>query len=107
MSWTVRDARSYIAEVQWTYAKTMPDWPHEYSVRAWRPELDGRFAEFCQFIYAEGHAEPWPPRPAQAIYHNVDLVIDGWKYWAMEPFADADSSDRKTVVNRSREREEP
>jgi hypothetical protein len=27
---TVNDARTYIAAVRWQFAKTMPQWPHEY-----------------------------------------------------------------------------
>ena len=31
------DALAYIAKVRWQFAKTMPQWPHEYTVREWRP----------------------------------------------------------------------
>lgn len=29
--------REYIGQVRWQFAKTMPDWPHEYTVKAWCP----------------------------------------------------------------------
>ena len=28
-------AQRHIRMVRWQYAKTMPDWPHEYTVKAW------------------------------------------------------------------------
>jgi hypothetical protein len=40
MAFTVDDARAYIADVRWQFAKTMPQWPHEYTVREWRTDLD-------------------------------------------------------------------
>lgn len=30
---TLLAARTYVAQVRWHYAKTMPQWPHEYIVR--------------------------------------------------------------------------
>lgn len=32
-------AGAYIATARWKFATTMPDWPHEYTVKDWRPEL--------------------------------------------------------------------
>jgi hypothetical protein len=102
MDWTMDDARRYIEEARWTYARTMPDWPHQYTVRAWRPDLDAAFVDLCRYIDAVGRADPWPPPPARPVYHNTYLVIDGWKYWAMGPCGDADPPESKTVVNRAR-----
>lgn len=72
----------YLDEVRWQFAKTMPDWPQEYTIKSWRPDLAHEFELFCQLIVDEGVAEPWPPPPAAAIYHNHYLVIGEWKYWA-------------------------
>lgn len=93
-------ASAYIAEVRWQYAKTMPDWPHEYTIKAWRPDLANDFEAMCELIYGEGVAEPWPPPPAEPIYQNSYLVIGDHKYWAMGPLGDADPVRKKTVVNR-------
>ena len=41
----IDDARAYIAEVRWQFAKTMPQWPHEYTVRDWRVDLDDTFVD--------------------------------------------------------------
>lgn len=102
MTWSLLDAQRYIDSAPWTFAKTMPDWPHEYTVRAWRPELGDAFVEFCTFISTAGRTEAWPPPPAPARYYNTYLVIDGLKYWAMGPQGDADPVEEKTVINRAR-----
>ena len=80
---TLDEARAYIAEVRWQFAKTMPDWPHEYTIKAWRPELASAFEAFCRLIGTAGFVEPWPPPPATAKYHNHYLMVDDHKYWAM------------------------
>ena len=97
----VEAARAYIAAVRWKFAKTMPDWPHEYTVKNWRPDLAADFEAFCRLIKAEGFVEPWPPQPAQPIYHNHYLVIDGWKYWAMGTDGDRGPVEGLTVINRA------
>ena len=99
--------RDYIGQVRWQFAKTMPDWPHEYTVKAWHPELVDAFVAFCRLIANEGAIEPWPPPPAAAIYHNRYLVLDGHKYWAMGPKADLDPPEEMTVINRATHPGEP
>lgn len=59
---TIVDVYGLIAAFRWQFAKTMPEWPHEYTVRTWRPELDDEFTRFCQLIAETGISEPWPPR---------------------------------------------
>jgi len=95
-------ARNNIGQVRWLYAKTMPDWPHEYTVKAWRPELAPSFEAFCQLVFAQGFVEPWPPPPAEVVYRNRYLVIGGWKYWSMGPHGDAAPVHARTVNNRAR-----
>src|SRR4051812_27991113 len=102
MTWNLDDARAYIDRVWWQFATTMPDWPHEYTVKDWRPDESAAFVEFCLLILATGRQEPWPPAPVEPIYRNHYLVIDGWKYWAMGPAGDADPAEEKTVINRAR-----
>lgn len=90
-------AQDYIDQVRWQYAKTMPDWPHEYTIKSWRPDLAREFESFCQLILEDGVVAPWPPPPAPAIYHNNYLVVGDWKYWAMGPRGDSrrrDGQDR-------------
>lgn len=98
---TLDDARAYIAEVRWQFASTMPQWPHEYTVKSWRPELASEFEAFCRLITEQGFVEPWPPPPDRAIYHNHYLVIGEHKYWAMGDHGDLDPPEAMTVINRA------
>ncbi|GAC1577791.1 MAG: hypothetical protein NVS3B18_11530 [Candidatus Dormibacteria bacterium] len=97
MTFSLDRARSYIAGVRWQFATTMPQWPHEYTVRHWRPELDVDFAAFASFIRAHGTVKPWPAEAVTPRHHNTYLEVDGWEYWTMgEPIAET------TVINRAR-----
>lgn len=96
MPFTVEDARSYIGTVRWQFAKTMPQWPHEYTVRQWREDLDDRFTAFVVLIRAEGVVKPWPADVVDPRYHHTYLAVDGWDYWTMgEPVS------ATTVINRA------
>jgi hypothetical protein len=47
--------RNFIDSEQWTFARTMPEWPHEYLVR---DRLDGQlFEALVHHIRARGHEE--------------------------------------------------
>jgi hypothetical protein len=94
---TVSDARTYVAAVRWQFAKTMPQWPHEYTVREWRPELEEQFLAFVELIRRAGEVKPWPKDALRPRYHHTYLEIDGWQYWTMgAPVAET------TVINRAR-----
>jgi len=40
----------------------MPQWPHQYTVREWRPELSETFDEFVELIREHGVVKPCPTR---------------------------------------------
>jgi hypothetical protein len=101
MAFGMDAARAYIGNVRWQFATTMPEWPHEYTVKAWRPELSAEFEAFSRLIAQQGFVEPWPPAPARAIYHNRYLVIGDHKYWAMGAHGDLDPPEQMTVINRA------
>lgn len=94
-------ARDFIADVQWSYARTMPDWPHEYTVKPADGDGCSKFEGFCRLIAREGTVEPWPLPPRPAIYHNHYLVIDGHRYWALGPRGDLDPPEEMTIINRA------
>ena len=96
MAFTIDDARAHIAKVRWQFAKTMPQWPHEYTVRAWRPDLEQEFFEFVALIRRDGVVKPWP-RDAVVPRHRLTyLELDGSEYWTMgEPIPET------TVINRA------
>src|SRR5690242_15428635 len=83
VAFTTDAARAYIDEARWQFAKTMPRWPHEYTVREWRRDLDVEFCEFVALIRLEGIVKPWPRESATPRYHHTYLEIDGWDYWTM------------------------
>jgi hypothetical protein len=96
MSFTADAALAYIAEVRWHFAKTMPQWPHEYTVREWRPDLEREFFKFVALIRRNGEVKPWPRDAPLPRYHLTYLELDGWEYWSMgAPVRDT------TVINRA------
>jgi hypothetical protein len=90
-------AREYISSVRWQFAKTMPQWPHEYTVRSWVPDLDATFCEFAQLIWRIGTVKAWPADARTPRYHHSYLEIDGWDYWTMST-----DPTEITLVNRAR-----
>ena len=96
MEFTTDDARAYIADVRWQFAKTMPQWPHEYTVRDWRPDLDEDFARMVELIRQEGVVKPWPRDSKSPRNRLPYLEIDGWEYWSM-----GDPVPETTVINRA------
>jgi hypothetical protein len=61
VAFTADEARAYIARVRWQFAKTMPQWPHEYTVREWSPDLEREFVELVVLIRRDGVLKAWPP----------------------------------------------
>lgn len=97
MEFTRNDAAEYIAAVRWQFAKTMPQWPHEYTVRTWRPELVSEFEAFVRLIREQGVVKPWPRDAVPPRYRHTYLLLGSWEYWTMgEPLAET------TVINRAR-----
>ena len=97
VAFDVDEARSYIAAVRWQFASTMPQWPHEYTVRVWRPDLNDTFETFASFIRSEGVVKPWPADSPTPRYHHRYLAIDGWDYWIMDG-----TIEDTGVINRAR-----
>jgi hypothetical protein len=82
-TFTVADAKKYVAEVRWQFAKTMPQWPHWYTVRDWRPDLQPQFEAFARLIRRRGVVAPWPRDSASPRYNHAYLVVGEWMYWTM------------------------
>ena len=96
VSFSIDDARLYIAQARWQFAKTMPRWPHDYTVRSWNDDLEVHFASFVELIRSEGTVKPWPTNTDNPRYHHTYLLIDGWDYWTMGA-----SVDETEVINRA------
>lgn len=78
---SVDEFRHFIGIRHWRYAKTMPQWPHEYTVRRYDdPEEDQTlFEEAVAFIRAYGELRKFEPTGKSSVY----LDIDGRQYWTM------------------------
>jgi hypothetical protein len=82
--------REFIQSVTWTYAKTMPDWPHEYIVRY---HVDKElFLEMVKHIREFGYRSPF--------YEKTLTYFEeaGKVYWTM-----GETLEKTTIINRCRE----
>lgn len=73
---TNEDIRGFIANHEWTFAKTMPQIPHWYTLRR-KAMRDEDFAAFVQEIRFRGI----PRQFGGQTYTYLD--IDDWTYWTM------------------------
>jgi len=82
--------REFVASSKWTFAKTMPEWPHEYLVRDRVDRV--LFEALARHIRQHGFEE--------RFYQRILTYFaeDGLLYWTMgEPIEDT------TIINRCKE----
>jgi hypothetical protein len=83
------DLRRFVNDERWTYAKTMPLWPHEYLVRERVDEV--LFERMVDHIRSNGYAGHFYQR--QITYYEESGLV----YWTMgAPLKET------TIVNRCR-----
>lgn len=82
----------FIRASRWRFAKTMPQWPHEYILRNWHPDRQALFDRFVITIREHGYDAPFLDG---ATYRYLE--IDGWKYWMM-----GELPDETTIINRAK-----
>lgn len=70
---TLARLETFIAGYEWTFAKTMPQWPHWYVVRDLVDSEEFDF--FAGVIQKYGYDDPWKG------YVRRFLVVGGLKYW--------------------------
>lgn len=69
------ELRQFVEEVEWTFAKTMPVWPHEYIVRE---RVDEElFVKLVKHIRANGYRGRFYKKPI--TYYEEDGMV----YWTM------------------------
>jgi hypothetical protein len=103
VTFTVDAARVYIAKVRWQFARTMPQWPHEYTVREWYRALEPDFFAFAALIRCAGVTKPWPPNASKPRYRHIYLEMDGWEYWTMgSPIPETTVINRALIANLDR-----
>lgn len=83
--------RQYVAQCEWTFAKTMPQWPHEYIVKEKCPLTKEQFEHFVWTQRVLGKVEDW------GRYRQPYLYLNGYKYWTMGCELEA-----TTVINRAK-----
>ena len=70
-----KSIRGFIESVRWTFAKTMPKWPHEYIVRK---NVDRNlFVQFVRFIRSNGYEGNFYSKKLIYFEHNEKV------YWTM------------------------
>jgi hypothetical protein len=82
--------QAFIDSVQWTFAKTMPEWPYEYIVR---DQVDENlFMMLVQHIGSQGYESKFYER--SFTYYDYRGMV----YWTMgEPLVET------TIINRCRQ----
>jgi len=72
---TEEEFAAFVAAAPWRFAATMPQWPHEYTLR--RQHDPQVFEAAVRFIRQHGYQARW----GRAIRTYVNL--DGKRYWGM------------------------
>ena len=82
------ELKQFIESVEWTYAKTMPDWPHYYIVRSQINE--NLFVKLVKHIRQSGYLG--------SFYNKTITYFDegGFIYWTM-----GNPLDETTIINRT------
>jgi hypothetical protein len=73
---TIDKLREFIRTSPWRFASTMPEIPHEYTLRAKAPD-EKMFERVVVYIRQVGYKGEF----GSSTYTYLD--IDGWKYWTM------------------------
>ena len=91
---TIEDFKRFVGKRSWRYAATMPQWPHEYTVRRFddpQAEQD-LFEAAVNLIRAQGEPRVFAPTGKTSIY----LDVDGRQYWTMGA-----SVEETIIINRA------
>lgn len=73
----IETIRQYIQSVRWKFASTMPQIPHEYTLKEWHPSKKDTFNAFVLHIRETGYKE---------LFYGKEMTyfdVDGFKYWTM------------------------
>ena len=90
--------RRFIASRKWQFARTMPENPHEYTVRKWKPSAfeQARFDRFVKLLVTEG----WRGKFGKRWWPYID--VDGYSYWTF-----GSPLENTTLINRKRIEDTP
>jgi hypothetical protein len=70
---TIGDFRRFVSKRNWRYARTMPQWPHEYTVRRFDDPQDEQvlFEAAVRFIRSQGEQRFFVPTGRSSTYSPV------------------------------------
>ena len=95
---TMDEIRDFIRRSHWKFAKSMPQMPHYYTLRATSPD-EATFVRFVIHMRQHGYKQTF----GRATYTYFD--VDGWQYWTMgAPVGEVGRYDPKvdtTLINRA------
>jgi len=72
----MEELRAFVQESRWKFAKSMPQTPHEYTLRR-EAKNEALFERMVIHIRQVGYHRKW----GKTSYTYLD--IDGWQYWTM------------------------
>jgi hypothetical protein len=84
------EIRVLVALAGWTFAKTMPQCPHEYVVRG-KTLPEDEFLRFAAHIRKHGDVRRW------SRYRHTYFDLDGYHYWTMGA-----PLEQTAIINRQR-----
>jgi hypothetical protein len=87
---TMDELRSFVQESKWIFAKSMPQTPHEYTLRRDAKD-ESLFERVVMHIRQVGYRQKW----GKTTYTYLD--IDGWQYWTM-----GSPLDQTILINRAK-----
>lgn len=91
-----QEALAFIGGQRWTFAKTMPQHPHEYVVRG-KGNDPAQFDDMVRFIRRHGVARGWGRKTYLQWY-----APDGHHYWTMGwPIGGEHGRDKTIIINRA------
>lgn len=87
---TIDGLRAFVQVSSWKVAKSMPQTPHEYTLRRDAKDAD-LFERVVIHIRQVGHHKKW----GKTTYTYLD--IDGWQYWTIG--APLEATKRTTAIS--------
>lgn len=90
------DPVAFVEEHVWTFAKTMPQIPHEYVVRGKNGCADEDWDAFAAHIEDHGYEARWTA-PSGRHLDNVYLELGEWKFWVIYPVINRERIENSTT----------
>ena len=90
------DPVAFVEEHIWTFAKTMPQIPHEYVVRGKGGCAEDDWDAFAAYINDHGYKARWTA-PSGRHMDNVYLELGEWKFWVIFPVINRERIENSTT----------